>query len=53
MSANDFYARPTSFDDLLQFKTLNPLPASATDELAKLETLDVTGFYEQRFEPSS
>src|ERR1700747_135758 len=47
MSVDDLYAKPISFDDLLQFKALNPLPASAVDELAKLEALDLTGFYEQ------
>jgi hypothetical protein len=47
MTVDDLYAKPISFDDLLQFKALNPLPASVADELAKLETLDLTGFYEQ------
>lgn len=47
MNIDDLYAKPISFDDLLQFKALNPLPATALDELAKLEALDITGFYEQ------
>lgn len=47
MSVADIYARPISFDDLLQFKILNPLPASALDELYKIEALDLSGFYEQ------
>src|ERR1700733_2947346 len=47
MTVDDLYAKPISFDDLLQFKALTPLPASAADELAKLETVDLTGFYEQ------
>ena len=31
----------------MQFKALDPLPAAAIDELAKIEALDLTGFYEQ------
>jgi hypothetical protein len=46
MSFDDLYVKPISFDDLLQFKSLTPLSASALDELAKMEKLDVSGFYE-------
>lgn len=47
MSAgDDVYAKPISFDDLLQFKTLNALSGSALGELAKIEKLDVADFLE-------
>ncbi len=47
MSPDDGYGKPISFDDLQQFKVLNLLPEAAVTELAKLEALDLTGFYEQ------
>jgi hypothetical protein len=46
MSMDDVFAKPISFDDLLQYKALTPLPSGALDELAKIEKLDVSGFYE-------
>jgi hypothetical protein len=46
MTADDLYAKPISIEDLQQFKALTPLPASALNELAKIEALDVTDFYE-------
>jgi hypothetical protein len=47
MTIDDLYAKPIRFPDLLQFKALNPLPTNALDELGKIETLDVSDFYEQ------
>jgi hypothetical protein len=47
MGVDDFYAKPISFEDLLQFKSLTPLSETARDELAKIENLDASGFYEQ------
>jgi len=46
MSGDDIYAKPISFDDLLQFKALTPLPAAALAELEKNERLDRAGCYE-------
>jgi hypothetical protein len=47
MGVDDFYAKPISFDELLQYKALAPMPASALEELAKISALDVSGYYEQ------
>jgi hypothetical protein len=33
MSGDDFYAKPIVLENLLQFKPLAPLPASASEEL--------------------
>jgi hypothetical protein len=46
MGIDDLYAKPIVLNDLIQFKALTPLPASALDELSKIEKLDVSGFYE-------
>jgi hypothetical protein len=46
MSMDDVFSKPISFDDLLHYKALTPLPLGALDELAKIEKLDVSGFYE-------
>lgn len=47
MIVDDLYAKPINFPDLLQFKALNPLPPNALEQLRKIATLDVSGFYEQ------
>jgi hypothetical protein len=47
MSADNIYEKPIAIDELLQSKKLDALPVKALDEIAKLQSLDVTGFYEQ------
>lgn len=47
MGVDDFYAKPISFNELLQYKALAPMPTSALEELAKISALDVSGYYEQ------
>jgi hypothetical protein len=47
MAFDDIYVRPIFIDQLMLSKALGPLPDVAIAELAKIEALDVSNFYEQ------
>lgn len=47
MGTKDVYAKPISFKELLQYKALAPMSASAVEELENISRLNVTGYYEQ------